>query len=150
MTWHMNRVIGTTLKEIILKKGSPYEEPERQKQKDHEQQKSQEEQQEEQEAVGARPSLRESKIFNSKAMKERFMAGIEEVLEFSFCWEFQGRGTIHVHVLAWVRYRDFEHLDPGRLVGRSNQTDKQKSELLQYLEQKFNSSVDVQRGNGNA
>ncbi|CAE8634707.1 unnamed protein product [Polarella glacialis] len=149
MTLHMNHVIGTILKEIILKKGSPYEEPEGQKQKDQEQQESQDERQEEQGAVGSRP-FREPKIFNSKAMQERFMAGIEEVLEFSFRWEFQGRGTIHVHVLAWVRYRDFKHLDPGRLAGRSNQTDKEKSELLQYLEQKFNSSVDVQCGNGNA
>ena len=29
-------------------------------------------------------------------------AGIEEVLQWSFRWDFQSHGTIHVHVVAWA------------------------------------------------
>jgi hypothetical protein len=74
------------------------------------------------------------------------MAGIEEVFDYSFRWEYQGRGTIHVHVVAWVRFKDGK-TDMSHLDGRSNQEDE-KSALVQYLEKLFRSSVDVQCGNG--
>ena len=65
--------------------------------------------------------------------------GIEQVREHSLRYEFQGRGTLHVHVVAWVEYSD-----PGvNLSGRSGQT-QAKSPLLSYLETLFHSRVDVQ------
>ena len=34
-----------------------------------------------------------------------YEAGVEEVEEYSLRFEYQGRGTLHVHVVAWMRFR---------------------------------------------
>ena len=86
-------------------------------------------------------------MFHSDFHKMRYELGIEEVLDYSFRWEFQGRGTIHVHAIAWVKFRD--GVEPRQLDGRSNQSDA-KSDLLRHLESAFNASIDVQCGDGSA
>lgn len=77
-------------------------------------------------------------------------AGLEEVFEYSLRYEFQDRGTLHVHVVAWVRFDDavcgFE--GPRRLSGRSGDDADTKSPLLALLENVFHSRVDVQAGGG--
>ena len=78
------------------------------------------------------------------------MAGIEEVLEWSCRWEFQGRGTLHVHVVAWVNFTSSAGGFEGSkaLGGMSNDTDPNNSPALSLLEDQFNASVDVQCGDG--
>ena len=65
--------------------------------------------------------------------------GIKAVRDYSLRFEFQGRGTLHVHVVAWVVYDQPEQ----DLSGRSGQAEA-KSPLLLYLERLFDSRVDVQ------
>ena len=107
MTLHLNHVIGSILREVVLKKGAG---------------------------------------LTDEWSTERRAAGIDEVYEYSFRWEFQARGTLHVHVVAWVRFMNRD-LQPERFNGRSNQ-DSGKSTLVLYLEMLFRSSVDVQCGGG--
>jgi hypothetical protein len=125
MTLHMHHVIGAILKDIVLRKGSPFEEL----------------------AAGQDGEGQAPRKFKDKTFEERYLAGVEEILEYSFRWEFQGRGTLHVHVVAWVRFRDEDTFEPSRLNGKSNQQ-KEKSTFLQYLEALFRASVDVQCGSG--
>eukprot|EP00973_Karenia_brevis_P064369 8943606-Karenia_brevis.AAC.1 len=68
--------------------------------------------------------------FKDNAFKERYQNGIEEVLEYSLRWEFQSRGTIHVHVVAWVKYAPEFRYAPQQMSGRSSQTMKEKSDML--------------------
>jgi hypothetical protein len=84
-----------------------------------------------------------------QANKDRLAAGIEEVVDYSFRWEYQGRGTIHVHVVAWVRYTKDYAEDPRMLEGRTDANPGSvKSPLLSYLEDLFHARIDVQCGNG--
>ena len=77
-------------------------------------------------------------------------AGIEEVLPWSYRWEFQGRGTFHVYLVAWVRFTPLAlHRGPQILSGKSSDPAANKCALLKYLEQLFNASTDVQCGDGN-
>lgn len=81
----------------------------------------------------------------------RAKVGVEEVHEYALRFEFQDRGTMHVHVVAWVTY-DNEFMvdgfdsDPARFGGRSGT--KHSSPLVKLLESLFNASVDVQCANG--
>ena len=104
-TIHLHHVIGTILREVVLKKG---------------------------------------KVTGNSAQEllERKAAGIEEVEEFCFRWEYQGRGTLHVHVLAWVKFSDevfggnpgpgIEY-DPSVLNGRPGKPPANPA-LLTYLQ----------------
>ena len=83
--------------------------------------------------------------FKNAAFQERYALGVEEVYEYVIRWEFQGRGTLHAHILAWAKFRD--GVDLRSLTGRSKQPGSQ-SALLQHLESTFNASVDVQCGDG--
>ena len=68
--------------------------------------------------------------------------GIKTVKEYVFRFEFQSRGTLHVHVLAWVDYLDGQNVD--LLTGNSN-TEGPKSPFVAFLEQTFRcGAVDVQ------
>ena len=70
--------------------------------------------------------------------------GIAEIEHYTYRFEFQGRGTIHVHAVAWVKY------NPGvcveELSGRSGARG-QTSPLVRLLEEVFDcGAVDVQCG----
>ena len=68
--------------------------------------------------------------------------GIKKVKEYVFRFEFQSRGTLHVHVLAWVDYLDGQNVD--LLTGNSN-TAGPKSPFVAFLERTFRcGAVDVQ------
>ena len=81
-----------------------------------------------------------------------FDAGVDEVHEWSLRWEYQGRGTLHAHVVAWVTYSEARvgFGGPQSLSGKSSDRPADKSLLVQYLEGLFNASVDVQCGGGSA
>lgn len=95
---------------------------------------------------------------NDPQFKARVAAGIGKVHQYSFRWEFQSRGTLHVHIVAWVDFSDEVfggslganlEWDPTVLNGRSNRKAVNPA-LVDYLEKMFNASVDVQCGDGNA
>ncbi|CAE7839773.1 pif1 [Symbiodinium sp. CCMP2592] len=70
--------------------------------------------------------------------------GILRIRQWSFRFEFQSRGTLHLHAVLWA------DLLPGwqasDLCGRSGTT--QSSAFLQLLEELFHSRADVQCGDG--
>jgi len=67
--------------------------------------------------------------------------GIEKVIEFVYRFEFQSRGTLHVHVLAWVKYLDGQNVD--LLTGTSGKPGL-KSPFVAFLENTFRcGAVDV-------
>ena len=73
--------------------------------------------------------------------------GIADVHDFCLRFEYQGRGTIHVHVVAWVTLVHGPFPDPAaRLSGKTGEA--HTSRLVTYLESVFNASVDVQCGRG--
>ena len=62
--------------------------------------------------------------------------------------EFQGRGTLHIHMCAWVRFPENCHnpiTGKNSHEGRSGQSSS--SPLLQLLEELFHGSVDIQCDN---
>ena len=67
---------------------------------------------------------------------------ITAVLHWCMRFEFQKRGTIHVHVLCWIEMSPT--YSPESLTGRSNQ--QHDSLLVRLLEAIFRCSVDVQGG----
>ena len=71
--------------------------------------------------------------------------GIEETSDYSMRFEFQDRGTLHVHVVAWVKFHESVG-DGSTLFGRSGTAND--SRLVDYLEKLFCSSVDVQCAQG--
>ena len=72
-------------------------------------------------------------------------SGIAKIHEYACRFEFQGRGTIHVHVLAWA---DIGVKDSGLLSGRTRPANNRSSLLVRFLERMFKCSVDFQRKNG--
>ena len=77
---------------------------------------------------------------------------IKKVHDFCFRFEYQGRGTLHVHVLAWVDY-DVSPSWQGSLqwlTGRTSPPTNRSSPMVRYLERMFGSSVDVQCKEGSA
>ena len=72
--------------------------------------------------------------------------GTREVFEYAYRFEYQGRGTIHVHVVAWVVYHNEKDSFGNEVLlsGRSRPPLNKDSPLLQFLEALFKSSVDVQ------
>ena len=71
-------------------------------------------------------------------------AGIENVFDYSIRFEFQDRGTLHVHVVAWVKFAT--SLDPRDVL--SGRSGVKNSKLVAFLENAFRASVDVQCGSG--
>ena len=68
--------------------------------------------------------------------------GIEKVLQYVYRFEFQSRGTLHVHVLAWVEYVEGQNVD--LLTGTSGEPGP-KSPFVAFLEKTFCcGAVDVQ------
>ena len=77
------------------------------------------------------------------AMKQVLTSGpfFEHVFHSCIRTEFQGRGTVHIHVAVWAIPR------PGlKLAGRTGTN--HDSALVRMFEELFNSRVDVQDGNG--
>ena len=97
---------------------------------------------------GTHSVLRKGDLPETQAFRERRNAGLEEVYDYCFRWEFQGRGTIHVHVLAWAKLKDDDHVHPRQYNGASNDKTRTKSPMLVYLEDLFHASIDVQCGDG--
>ncbi len=64
----------------------------------------------------------------------------EDVLQFTMRLEFQGRGTLHIHVAAWVI--------PRAGVTYEGRTGERSSMLLHYSEKLFCCRCDVQLGSG--
>ena len=62
---------------------------------------------------------------------------------YVICYEFQGRGTLHLHIAAWALPHPDRPL--GNLVGQSR---KQYSPLVELLEKLCHASIDVQEGSG--
>ena len=58
-------------------------------------------------------------------------------------YEFQGRGTLHLHIAAWVIPAQGRPI--SSLVGQSR---KQYSPLVEQLEKLCNASIDLQEGSG--
>ena len=70
--------------------------------------------------------------------------GIAKIRQWSFRFEFQSRGTLHLHAVLWADL--MENWTANDLCGRSN-SDK-SSPFLRLLERLFNSRADVQCGDG--
>ena len=72
--------------------------------------------------------------------------GIGKVHDYCFRFEYQGRGTLHVHCIAWVEYDVPEDWHGGfeSLSGKSSPPKNRNSPLVRYLERMFGSSVDAQ------
>ena len=68
--------------------------------------------------------------------------GIAKIQHWVMRFEFQKRGTIHVHVLCWLQMLPGRH--PSELTGRSKQ--KHSSAFVNMLESSFDCSVDAQGG----
>ena len=68
--------------------------------------------------------------------------GVQLAHEWTMRFEFQKRGTLHVHVLAWIT----PHVLLETLNGRTGFASA--SPLLRYLETLFRGSIDVQSGDG--
>ena len=82
-------------------------------------------------------------------------AGFEKVFCYTIRIEFQGRGTLHIHVLAWVKFEKRFALQghapslTGRTGGKaSGGKIPEDPRLLKFLEKLFDASVDVQCDNG--
>ena len=58
-------------------------------------------------------------------------------------YEFQGRGTLHLHIAAWVLPDNARLI--AALVGQSR---KKYSPLVELLERSCHASIDVQEGSG--
>ena len=74
--------------------------------------------------------------------------GIKKINEYSMRFEFQGRGTLHVHVVAWAELhggKSDKH-KARQLCGKTGEP--HNSELVTFLERIFKGSVDVQVGEG--
>eukprot|EP00972_Heterocapsa_arctica_P104482 15396585-Heterocapsa_arctica.AAC.1 len=77
--------------------------------------------------------------------RERF--GIDDVTDYCMRFEYQDRGTIHVHVVAWVKLSAGAFTDAAsRLCGQTGK--RHSSRLVSFLEAAFRASVDVQCGHG--
>ena len=74
-------------------------------------------------------------------LADRFGHRFFTVLEWCMKTEYQGRGTVHWHIAAWVICRTCLHV----LVGR---TGVQKSDFVEFLEIVFQATIDVAVGNG--
>ena len=73
---------------------------------------------------------------------------VRNVKDYCFRFDYQGRGTIHLHVLCWIDYDDDLNLfsgGPGKeLSGRTRPPVNTNSKLLKLLENLFRASIDVQ------
>jgi len=86
------------------------------------------------------------RLFTEREICRRAV-GIEDVRDYCLRFEYQGRGTLHVHVVAWVRLVHGPFPDPAaRLCGKTGE--RHVSPLVTYLENVFRASVDVQCGRG--
>ena len=70
--------------------------------------------------------------------------GLARVRQWSLRFEFQARGTLHVHVVLWADLQ--QHWTPEDLNGRSNSG--KSSAFLRLLEETFKCRADVQCGDG--
>ena len=70
-------------------------------------------------------------------------AGLTTVYDWVLRFEFQARGTLHVHALAWASLATSHE----KMTGRSGT--EHTSPLATWLEKAFNASVDVQASDGN-
>ncbi|CAK0848165.1 unnamed protein product, partial [Prorocentrum cordatum] len=111
LTLHLHHILGTLIRDVILRKGAPTD---------------------------------EEGNFRDAYFEKRHACGIDEVFDYCLRFEFQSRGTLHVHVLAWVKY---SKTNMDEMSGRSNQ-EGPKSDLLKWFEELSRSSVDVQCGDG--
>ena len=68
--------------------------------------------------------------------------GIAKIEHWVMRFEFQKRGTIHIHVLCWLQMLPGRH--PSELTGRSKQ--KHSSAFVKMLESSFDCSADAQGG----
>ena len=84
--------------------------------------------------------LRKLVFENGEALKA---CGIKKINHWCMRFEFQKRGTIHVHVICW--YRELQGRHPAELTGRTGE--KHTSPLVKLLEETFQCSVDAQGGN---
>jgi hypothetical protein len=83
--------------------------------------------------------LRKLVFENGEALRS---CGITRVVHWCMRFEFQKRGTIHVHVICW--YDDVAGHHPSELTGKTGE--KHASPLVDLLEAVFQCSVDVQAG----
>ena len=83
--------------------------------------------------------LREMFFENEDALAA---CGIESIDHWCMRFEFQKRGTIHVHALCWLRPMKGRH--PSELTGKNGV--ENNSPLVKLLQSVFESSVDVQGG----
>ena len=73
--------------------------------------------------------------------------GIEDVTDYSMCFKFQDRGTLHMHVVAWVKLQQVGFADmKEQLIGISSK--EHNSKLVRLLKNAFRASLDVQAGRG--
>ena len=74
----------------------------------------------------------------------REKVGIANIRQWSFRYEFQSRGTLHLHGVLWADL--LPGFEPEMLTGRTGE--KHCSALVTHLEQLFQCRVDVQAGAG--
>ena len=74
----------------------------------------------------------------------REQVGIASIRQWSFRYEFQSRGTLHLHGVLWADL--LPGVEPQMLTGRTGE--KHCSALVTHLEQLFHCRVDVQAGAG--
>ena len=86
-------------------------------------------------------TLLEFHIFKDGESLKRI--GVAKVRQWSFRFEFQSRGTLHLHAVLWA------DLLPGSAESMSGRSGTEKSsEFVRLLEELFSSRADVQAGDG--
>eukprot|EP00971_Amphidinium_carterae_P316350 6287959-Amphidinium_carterae.2 len=70
--------------------------------------------------------------------------GIETIRQWSVRFEFQSRGTIHLHAVLWADL--IKNVKPDTLTGRTGE--QHQSKMVKLLEQLFKCRVDAQCGDG--
>jgi len=64
--------------------------------------------------------------------------------------EFQGRGTLHVHICVWASFKEEHDLKDltGKHIMQGKSNSNKRSPMVEKLESMFNASVDVQVDDG--
>ena len=73
-------------------------------------------------------------------LKEKDSPWFKHIFHYLIRLEYQGRGTIHFHIAAWVILKHA----PGHCAGRADNKDPRTSPFHSYLERLFRCHIDVQ------
>eukprot|EP00971_Amphidinium_carterae_P138080 2736483-Amphidinium_carterae.1 len=81
-----------------------------------------------------------------KSPRSLSRCGLKKVHNWCMRFEFQDRGTLHVHVILWADLQS--HVDPAQHSGQTSSSERSSSPFVTFLEDMFFCRVDVQCGDG--